>query len=733
MHRTIRVPRLAACWSFLAGLALHAGAHSATAQDFQLPTPAPQFQVQPAAPVAPVAAAPVAAAPVAAPQGQPAFAVAAQPGIDEPKATERLLTVPFNTTKVVGLTNREILESVANESGKIVKVQSIVDDPRNVLVTGLAVGSSRLTLKSKESKTVEFVVVRVADESEAILEAKRKDLQEMIRRSVPTANVEVTLIGATTPGGAVTVVLSGTVSAPESVQIILAAAASIFPGPQSSGTSSTGASSVSVTSQTSINIVNNIRLGGVQQVQLEVLVAVVNRSELRQMSFSWVENGQKQFLTSVLSGPLGITNALATSVAGATNSLTNAGPANITFGVLGNKSSFNGFLQALRTEKLAKVLAEPRVVTLSGRPAFIISGGETPILTSSGQGAPSVSYKQFGTVVNFLPIVLGNGKIHLEVRPELSDKDDSLGISVGGITPTIVPGFTTRSAQVAVQIEDGQTLAIGGLIQNKINASVQKVPILGDLPFLGTLFTNKAYEEREEELLILVTPRLVDGIDCTKFPKYLPGRETRSPDDFELFLEGILEAPRGQRTINFPHGYQGAHKSATNGAGLYPCNDAFGVTHGRGGCVNCGGVGCGLPGCGQAGCSSGGCANGACAPSVFPTLAPANGLLSTSPALGGTPRTLDSIGSPLPKAAPSSALPALPTNPAPATRAPATSAPATPASVAPNSGIPPMPPVSRGDTTPGLAPAAPFAPARELETRPVLPPVSFLPANGGGN
>ena len=405
-------------------------------------------------------------------------------------------------------------------------------------------------------------------------------------------------------------------------------------------------------------------------------------------------------------------------------SLTNGGPANLTFGVLGNKSSFTGFLQALRTEKLAKVLAEPRVTTLSGRPAFIISGGETPILTSSGQGAPSVSYKQFGTVVNFLPIVLGNGKIHLEVRPELSDKDDTLGISVGGVTPTIVPGFTTRSAQVAVQIEDGQTLAIGGLIQNKINATIQRVPVLGDLPFLGTLFTNKSFDEREEELLILVTPRLVDGFDCTKFPRYLPGRETRSPDDFELFLEGILEAPRGQRQVTFPHGYQGAHKSATYPASQYPCNDAFGVYgNGRSGCSNCGGVGCGLPGCGI---GASGCSSGTCAPSVYPSmLQPANGVLQTSPAFGGKALTSESIGSPMPNPAPSpapsSALPALP------------ALPTTPASAAPNS-APPMPPVTgRGDTTPGLTPAVPFAPARELETRPVLPPVSFLPANGGGN
>src|SRR5262249_4831914 len=157
---------------------------------------------------------------------------------------------------------------------------------------------------------------------------------------------------------------------------------------------------------------------------------------------------------------------------------------------------FVGFLQALRTEGLAKFIAEPKVVTLSGRPAYIADGGETPILTSSGQGAPSVTYKTFGTLVNFLPIVLGNGKIHLEIRPEVSNLNAAAGISINtGLSVTQVPGFDIRLVQVAVQIEDGQTLAIGGLIQNSINTTVSKVPILGDIPFLGTAFSSKQSSE----------------------------------------------------------------------------------------------------------------------------------------------------------------------------------------------------------------------------------------------
>jgi len=202
-------------------------------------------------------------------------------------------------------------------------------------------------------------------------------------------------------------------------------------------------------------------------------------------------------------------------------------------------------------------------------------------------------------VVNFLPVVLGNGKIHLEVRPELSARSDANGISIPGVTPTIVPGFTTRRAQVAVQIEDGQTLAIGGLIQNTVNASITKVPVLGDIPFINTAFTAKTFTETEEELLILVTPRLVDPMTCTQIPKYLPGRETRSADDFELFLEGILEAPRGQRTVTLhPKAYQGAHTQGPV-AGLYPCGDG-----------NCGTGSCATGNGATGNCASGNCGNG---------------------------------------------------------------------------------------------------------------------------
>ena len=243
---------------------------------------------------------------------------------------------------------------------------------------------------------------------------------------------------------------------------------------------------------------------------------------------------------------------------------------------------------------------------------------------------------------------------------------------------TSAPGFKTRSCQVAVQIEDGQTLAIGGLIQNTIAGTIARVPILGDLPYLGVLFSQKSFTETEEEMIILVTPRLVDPVDCTKIPKYLPGRETRAPDDYEFFLEGILEAPRGPRSVVFhPHLYQAAYKNAPN-IGQIPCAD--------GSCNNRGGAGC---------------ANGNCAPGS-----------AALPRTGG----MANSNAPIPS-------PSFPDT---------TVVPAANFRVAPEpQGVPatlPMLPQMR-DLPPTLGPATPTVPStpplsRAFENRPALPPVN---------
>ncbi len=480
-----------------------------------------------------------------------------------------ILVLPKDSTRQIEMSTRELITDIRSENPKVVKIQALLDNPRAALVTGIAPGTTKVFLTDAKKNT-EWLDIRVPLDEEADREAKRNELLDQIHKAVPTASVDVLASGNGT------IILSGNVPQAESVQVIQELAKGVF--------------------GLTANIVNAMRIGGVQQVMVEVTIARVDRSRMRQIGFSWLNTGQQHFLASAVGGGgLNQTGSSALpSVLFPVTSLT-ATP-NAIFGVFNDKAGFFGYLSALTTEGLGKIMAAPSVTTLSGRPGYIVSGGETPILTSSGAGAPTVTYKTFGTVVNFLPIVLGNGKIHLEVRPEISSINQGAGITINSSVgpPTTVPGFDVRSVQVAVEMEDGQTLAIGGLIQNTVNATNSKVPILGDIPFLAFAFSNKTYTEAEEEMIILVTPHLVAPMACNQLPKHLPGRETRTSDDFELFLEGILEAPRGQR--NLTHPYTAAYLNSPS-ASIFPCGDLSGTGDGFGaravGAAGCGAAGCG--------------------------------------------------------------------------------------------------------------------------------------------
>src|SRR5262249_38067840 len=172
----------------------------------------------------------------------------------------------------------------------------------------------------------------------------------------------------------------------------------------------------------------------------------------------------------------------------------NGAPTNILVGVLNDNSGFIGFLEALRDENVLKTLAEPRVVTMSGRPASFLSGGEQAIPVPAGLGQVGVQFEEFGTRLNLLPIVLGNGKIHLEVEPEVSALDPASGTTIQG---TVVPGRIVDRVNTTVELEPGQTFVIGGLIQHSVLGNTQKVPVLGDLPFFGAAFSSKSYLESE--------------------------------------------------------------------------------------------------------------------------------------------------------------------------------------------------------------------------------------------
>jgi pilus assembly protein CpaC len=454
------------------------------------------------------------------------FALGSRVGVAQETAP-RSVIVPVNGTKSVPLAGKALVSRIQVENPAVVRANP-TSDARGVLFTGLAPGRTLVSVFDTEGGKQVF---------EVLVQLDVEYLRLMLRRVMPTAVVEPIPSGNT-------VILSGTVAKAEDVPVILAAAQSIAGG--------TG-------------VVNALHVGGVQQVQLDVVVAQVARNQLRQMGFSFIQQGQQHFVASVLTGNNSLSSVLTPAPGAVTSSLQST--PNLALGFVNNREGFLGFLQALRTEGLAKLLAEPRLVTLSGKPANFLSGGQLAVPEPSGLGTNAVAFYDFGTELSFLPIVLGNGKIHLEVEPLIKNINASNGTTIQGTT---VPGFDVQRLHTTVEMEPGQTFALGGLVQHTVSATAQKVPLAGDIPFLNTFFSLKSYNEAESELLILVTPHLVDPMACDQLPRVLPGQETRRPDDFELFLEGILEAPRGQRAVFVDHHYQAAYRNGPSAA-QFPC------------------------------------------------------------------------------------------------------------------------------------------------------------------
>ena len=194
-------------------------------------------------------------------------------------------------------------------------------------------------------------------------------------------------------------------------------------------------------------------------------------------------------------------------------------------------------LDALRQDGLAKILAEPNLVAISGRPAHFRVGGQYYYQLNGGITGPSTSYVDYGTIVDVVPLVLGNGRIRLEVRPVVSEIDQSLTV-VGG-----PPSLKDRMVETGVEMKAGQTLAIAGLVQNLVESQNSGLPWISEVPYLGVPFRHVSEQTNEVETLIMVTPELVEPLDANQVPLCGPGMETTSPSDWELFFKGHIEVP----------------------------------------------------------------------------------------------------------------------------------------------------------------------------------------------
>lgn len=281
-------------------------------------------------------------------------------------------------------------------------------------------------------------------------------------------------------------------------------------------------------------VITNMQVGGVQQVLLKVKIFEVSRTKLRALGSDFAARFGNFHISSSVSGLLN-----SVDLSGGGLAATGFGQT-VQYGVLGNDVTFFGFLDALQQNNVAKILAEPNIVSVSGRPAQFLEGGELPILVPQSLGTSSIEFKPFGTQVDFLPVVLGNGNIRLEVRPRVSAVDPSIGIVLQNEN---IPGFRVRQADTAVEMRAGQTFALAGLIQHQTESIERGIPYLSDLPYIGVPFRKVEEKVNEIELLILVTPEFVDALDPHEVPQCGPGMGTVSPTNKELYLDGFLEVP----------------------------------------------------------------------------------------------------------------------------------------------------------------------------------------------
>lgn len=420
--------------------------------------------------------------------------------------------------------------------------------PRHIRLLGKRLGVTDLVITGADDKTYSYEVHVVYD---------LRVLQARIREVFPDAEVRLAQLGKS-------LVIEG--QARDSAQI-----ASILQllhhGVLIEGTSGGGADEASPSDRLPAplpgaamgfdapagsvsqgpEIINLLRVPGPQQVLLRVQIAELNRTALRQIGSDMLfADGHGRILgtklnsvttSSSFADGAGLLGLAATKVA--STSPTTA------FGIF-EHAGFQVLLSALRQNSLLTILAEPNLVAMNGHEARFLAGGEfpVPIPQSGAGGGPAtitVQYKKFGVQLNFTPYILDGDTIRLSVDPEVSSIDFGLGIELGG---TRVPGLNTRNAHTVVELREGQTLAMAGLLQTTISNNTSRIPGIGDLPYIGPFFSNTTGNKIEKELMVLVTPYLIEPMNPCDVPPR-PGDEVYEPNDLEFYLLGRLQGRTG--------------------------------------------------------------------------------------------------------------------------------------------------------------------------------------------
>lgn len=305
-------------------------------------------------------------------------------------------------------------------------------------------------------------------------------------------------------------------------------------------------------------VVNLMQVGGPQQVMLGVTVAEIDRRLARDFKVDFSAIGSSGNFSSGAVGGNALVSAL-TDAAAVGASVIN--PYGMFFRFIGHDVAVKTVINAAKENGLAKILAEPNLTVISGQDADFLSGGEFPIpvpqnMGVGGASTVTIQFKPFGVMLKFLPVVLDTGRISMKLNIDVSEiSADNAVVLPAGNGSFVIPSLTKRSANSSLELDDGQTLGIAGLINDSMRESISKFPGLGDIPVLGQLFTSQRYLKNETELVIFVTPHLVKPSAAGSIQ--LPTDKFIDPSDAEYYLMGRTEARKMPARINSGQSYTG--------------------------------------------------------------------------------------------------------------------------------------------------------------------------------
>lgn len=437
----------------------------------------------------------------------------------EAQAARTVLDVGLNRAELVNL-NKPMSE-VMISNPEIADV--VVHGSQKVSIIGKKIGSTNLRFFDEKAGLIHEVDIVVGYDLPAI--------RRTLKRFFPNQNLGLETINNSL---AVSGVVPDAQTANRVMQIV-------YEFVKESRKDEAAGSSQSYTAQDNRfpGIVNLLTLNSGQQVMLKVKIGEINRNTLKNLGanlqlntgigetnlFSFVTGLGQQYYEPDGGGILGQFSPSTTERFGSSISRFQKG----NFGV-------SGMIEALQQEGLFKVIAEPNLTAVSGETANFLAGGEFPITTTSTQGQVNVQFKQFGVSLAFTPYVLANNRIRLVVAPELSEIDSSL--TVGGY-----PSLSTRKAKSTVELAPGEAFMVAGLIRDRVNSAVKELPGLAEIPIISALLRSTSYQREESELVIAVTPYIVDPVVNSDIR--MPTDEFRTPSVMEMFFYGALGSMSG--------------------------------------------------------------------------------------------------------------------------------------------------------------------------------------------